>query len=135
MKPKIQMILLLTTIFWAAPTAQDARAQATTQTNHQNAVGKTRRVTEFIGTLIGVDKQKRTVCIASGAPAKANRDKAGIFLLTPDTKLFKGDAPATLQGAVVGQEIRYGFRLGREGGTNQLTVLRFLTVTKTGSGK
>jgi hypothetical protein len=89
-----------------------------------------RQVKEFIGTLLAVDKQKQTVSIASGAPAKADRNKATLLFLTPETKLFNGEVPATLDHAVIGQEVHYGLRIRREDGKQEITVLRFLPSSK-----
>ena len=135
MKSKLGIICILIVSFWAVVAGEDARAQTAPATNHQVRVGKTRLVGEFIGTLTAVDKKSQMVAIASGTPAKAISEKAGWFLVTGDTKFFKGDAPASLEDAVIGQEIRYGFRIGREGGTNQLTVLRFVPKNATDPNK
>ncbi len=85
-----------------------------------------RLVSEFIGTLLALDKQNQTVSIAAGSPERADRDKASEFLLTPDTKLFRGKVPATLDDGIIGQEVRYGLRLNRQDNRMELTVLRFL---------
>lgn len=132
MKYKIATLLLLTALFCSATGAEDTQ---TRKTNHQNRIGKDRVVNEFIGTLIAVDKQKQTVSIASGVPAKANRDKASVFLLTPETKFFKGEVPATLEDGIMGQEVRYGIRLRREDNKHVLTLLRFLPSSKPDTGK
>lgn len=89
-----------------------------------------RMVSEFIGTLVAVDKEKRTVSIASGSPERTKPEKASLYFLTPETKLFRGAAPATLDDAVIGQEVRYAIRLQREDGKRQVTTLRFLPKAK-----
>lgn len=79
----------------------------------------------FIGTLLAIDKQKHTVSIAHGPPAKAQRDKPNLFFLTPETKFFNGEIPATLDDAVIGQAVRYGLRIDQKDGKRQVTILRF----------
>jgi hypothetical protein len=81
----------------------------------------------YIGTLLAVDKQNHTVTIAMGPPEKAFRNKPMTFLVVPETELFKDQAPGSLDDAVVEQEVSFGARRGK--GTDQLTVLRFLTHT------
>jgi hypothetical protein len=129
---KIATLLLLTALFCSATGAEHTQTQ---KTNRQNKIGKDRLVNEFIGTLIAVDKQKQTVSVASGVPAKANRDKASVYFLTPETKFFKGELPATLDDGIIGQEVRYGIRVRRDDNKHLLTVLRFLPSSKPDAGK
>lgn len=86
-----------------------------------------RLVNEFIGTLVAVDKEKQTVSIATGRPAKANRDNATVISITQETKIFKDQTPATLADGIVGQEVRYSYRINRENNMRLLTLLRFTT--------
>jgi hypothetical protein len=118
---------LQTIIKRAGPPGTNAPSNAGTN------VGKPfadRLIGEFIGTLIAVDKENQSVSIASGPPGRSQGDKATVFSLTPQTKLFKGEVPAALDEAIIGQEIRYGLRFDRESGKRQVTTLRFLTDDK-----
>jgi len=115
--------------------AKEIQPPPTQNTNRLSKVGKVRRVSEFIGTLVAVDKQNQSVSIASGAPANAKLDTASVFLMTPETKVFKDEAPASLDDGVVGQEVRYGLRIRREDKKLLLTVLRFLANSELNEGK
>ena len=79
---------------------------------------------------MAVDKQKQTVSIAPGTPASAERDKAIVFFLTPDTKLSKEGASATLDDAVIGQKVFYSIRPGRENGSYEVHVLQLVPEAK-----
>jgi hypothetical protein len=100
--------------------------------NHTNtpANSSVRLVSEFIGTLLAVDAQSQTVTVASGSPQRANLGEGQTYFLTSETKLFKGQLPTTLADGIIGQEVRYGFRINREENKYQLTVLRFIPETK-----
>src|SRR5439155_17305824 len=87
------------------------------------------------GILVAVDKQKQTVSIAAGTPATAERDKAIVYFLTPETKLSKDGIRATLDDAVIGKKVFYSLRPGRGGGTNEVTVLQFVSDAKQESNK
>ena len=84
---------------------------------------------------MAVDKQKHTVSIAPGTAASAERDKAVVFFLTPDTKFSKDGSRATLDDAVIGQKVLYSIRPGREDGSYELSVLQFVPDAKQESNK
>ena len=96
----------------------------TNTTNQDGAVSKIGMVNEFIGKLSAVDKENQTVSIITGGPGTA----PDLFYLTPETKLYSGDQPASLDAVIPGQYIRYNFR--KEGDKLQLTVLRWMPHTK-----
>src|SRR6266704_2079437 len=113
--------LLLT--FLVGVSASLAHAQAT------NTAPKTReRLQQIIrrGILVAVDKQKQTVSIAPGTPATAGRDKIIVYFLTPETKFRKEGIRATLEDAVIGGQVFYSIRPGREEGRSDLTLLQFV---------
>jgi hypothetical protein len=93
-------------------------------TNDGNTLDK-RLVNEFIGTLLSLDYQNQSISIAAGNPATADRNKASVFVLTPETKILKGVEPATLNDGIIGEEVRYGVRFSRQENKMLLTVLRF----------
>ncbi len=78
----------------------------------------------FLGTLLAVDRQNQSVTIASGPPALTHHSATNVFLLTPQTKLFAGTKPATLDEAVIGRAVRYGLEPKPKNGKPELRVLR-----------
>ena len=81
---------------------------------------------EFIGTLLSVDKEKKTISIALGPPSVANRVKTTVLNLAPEAKFYKGEVAATLDDGFIGEAVRYRIRINQSDKERLLTVLRFL---------
>lgn len=86
---------------------------ATNNAQKKQAPAGKRTAGPFRGKLAAVDKVNKTITVGKRT-----------FQITPDTKVFKDGAPATLEEAVVGQNVSGGFKTAPGGKLNatKLTI-------------
>ena len=101
---KLGVLSLLTGALVA--TQVQVRAQDNANPSIEQNEGKSRKsgVVPFHGKLKAVDTAADTIAVGSKT-----------YHITPDTKLFKSDQPATLQDAVVGETVSGAYRKAADG--------------------
>lgn len=130
---RIAIVSLIATIVTAAPLqgiAQDTKKEKPAAAEKQEpakAQKKDARI-PFHGKLAAVDKKAKTITVGERT-----------FQVTSDSKLSKGGKPATLDDAVVGEEVGGNYLKGDDGKMNAKTV-RFgpkpeATAKKSGDAK
>jgi hypothetical protein len=90
-----------------------AEKKAASQTNETAKAGHKPKAGPFHGKLVAVDKMGKTITVGKRT-----------FLVTSDTKLKKAGTPATLDDAVVGEEVS-GYVKPTEDGKLVATTVNF----------
>ena len=114
-KPTLKLLLLALLAVAIAGLPMNVRAKDTNAPAAEKKVAKTKKsaTLPIHGKLKAVDKTAKTVSLGEQT-----------LQITSETKISKGDKPATLDDGVVGEEISGAYRKGEDGKLTA-TKLRF----------